>query len=204
MVAVAALGCGFADVEADSDGGSCSQTATCDPEGLLLFVSWVQGEGWPTGPTEIHAHHPDLSAPIIVDCHGGPGVTPAVLTCAPRCDGGVLRDDGVCEVALPTDGGDDPTFGALLDRQFEVWVDIDDGSPVLRALEAERRELSYVRKYPRVLDVTFHDQASTWSWAFAPPHVHIDASATGTLDCPVELCDGLFVGVEVSKLDPVT
>ena len=42
------------------------------------------------------------------------------------------------------------------------------------------------------------------SWTFSPPNVHIDASATGTLACPVEQCDGQFVHVEVSALEPVT
>ena len=145
MVAVAALGCGFADVEADSDGGSCSQTATCDPEGLLLFVSWVQGEGWPTGPTEIHAHHPEVSAPVIVDCHGGPGATPAVLTCAPRCDGGVLREDGVC---FTIDG-----FG--LERACE-------GHDEERARDAEqyRQERRHVRGPYRLVSRTQRQRES--------------------------------------------
>ena len=86
----------------------------------------------------------------------------------------------------------------------QVWVEVEAGRPVVRALEAVRHELRDVRQYPRVLDVTFHDDVSAWSWTFSPPNVHIDASATGTLACPVEQCDGQFVHVEVSALEPVT
>ncbi len=199
----AVLGCGFIDAASDGEGDTCSQTATCEPEGLLLFVSWAEGVGWPSAPTQIHVHHPELEAPSVLDCAGGPGAEPVALSCAPRCDAGELRD-GVCTVALPMDGGDDPVFGALVHRHLEVWVEVDEGRPVVRALEAVRHELRDVRRYPRVLDVSFHDQASAWSWTFSPPNVHIDASATGTLACPIELCDGQFVHVEVSKLEPVT
>lgn len=203
LVVGASLGCGFVGGEAGSDGGTCSQTATCDPEGLLLFVSWAQGAGWPSTPTQIHVHHAEREAPVVLDCEGGPGTEPNPLACAPRCDAGSL-DAGVCTVALPMGGGDDPVFGALLHRHLEVWVEVEAGRPVVRALEAVRHELRDVRQYPRVLDVTFHDDVSAWSWTFSPPNVHIDASATGTLACPVEQCDGQFVHVEVSALEPVT
>ena len=194
------------------DGGSCSVTATCEPEGLLLFLAWDPDAGidWPSTAVTAYAIHPDAAAPVGFDCAMEAGNTGA-LTCVPRCDAqpGAALVDGRCHVPLPLPGdGDDPStdddLGAPLARHLEVWMEVREGLPVVRAVEVLDHELRRARLYPRTFDVAFDDGASTWSWTFAPPHVHIDASATGTFACPYEVCDGLFVDVEVSALGPVT
>ena len=183
----------------DADEGSCSQTATCEPEGLLMFLSWSQGEGWPSQPTEVHVHHPALTGPTVIDCAAGAGA----LECAPRCTAGTLRE-GRCVRALPLAGAADPMYGDVRARHLEIWVEVEDARPVVRALEVIAQDLRDARLFPRTLDLSFHDDGAVWTWSFSPPNVHIEASATGTLACPVKVCDGRFVSVQVSALDPAT